>query len=128
MTRQDAFFICRTEVLYLRRLEDALKAANRDGRRSPALDGMPRGSGVGTGAAAIVERLDALRARVAAQRAKAEAARKRAEKYLPALDEGQRLFAIAYYLDGLSMQEAAEFCQRSERQCMRYKSMLFMRS
>lgn len=124
--RADALFDCRWKVIQAQRYEERLMSASTDGLHSPGFDGASRGKGGHSdGAAARATALAALRERAAQARKDAEAAQRKARRWIRDLPASKALFAEAYYVMAMTLQEAADYCERSSRQCERYRSDLF---
>lgn len=105
--------------------EQRLQELGVDQLRSPRLDGMPRSGNFGGCLADRVALIQTVKGAAAHARAKADKAKKRAERHLTSLEETEAMFARAYYIDGLSMEAAAKVIDRSVRQCLRYQRKIF---
>lgn len=89
------------------------------------MDGMPRGGSPGDPTGRRIALIDDLERSAARERAATEEARKRAERLITKLPPAKLIFCRAYYLDGLTLEEAARIADRSPRQCIRYCREIF---
>lgn len=120
-TDREALRRVRSQAILVNCLRERLGGETKSALRSIRLDGMPRSGGTGGGLDARLIRQEemarTLRREEALLRRREKAAREAMDGMKPEL----YAFCAMYYIGGMSVAEAAQALDRSERQCMRYK-------
>lgn len=124
--RADAFFTSRQAVLRAKRFAEKLQQLDR-----PSLSAIryetPRvqTSGGGSPQQSWLCTVERIRQAAGVSAAEAETAQRKARLFLDQLPLARALFCEAYYVLGLTLEEAAEIADRSPRQCQRIMREIF---
>ena len=124
------------EAQTLKRARRQLEAVNSARRRcneiisahgaykSPKLDGMPRGKRLPCGLDGSMDQAEALLLIHEREKKKLAKYRAAAAKIIDRLPPALYGFCMYYYLEGMSVQDAARIMDRSERACWMYKAFI----
>lgn len=115
-----ALLACRHAAEEVDCLHEGLIELRRQVIASPRLDGMPRGSATGDGAANRLIRIEKQQRQL--ERAQKRLRRRRAAalRALSGLPVGMAQFCRVYYVEGVPFELAWRASGRSSRQCARY--------
>lgn len=111
----------RAQAELVRKLGEQLKREAPGALPCLRLDGMPHGHGNAGGLDARLIRRDAMQRVLARESALLRRYEKAARSVMDRMRPEQYAFCALYYIEGLSIADAAKAIDRSERQCMRYK-------
>jgi len=120
--RREALLAVRAQAVLVLRLREKIREEKQSGLRAVRLDAQTTKSGVQAGLDAGMIRREEM-ARILKRE---EALLRRLEKKARAAMEGMTpekyAFCALYYIGAMGIGEAARAVERSERQCLRYKS------
>lgn len=122
MERKEALNRVRRQVMLVRRLTEQMRELSPDGVRSLRTEGMPRASG---GQARGLE-MEMIRREAMERMLKRESeVLRRYEREARETMDGMRpelySFCVLYYINGFTVEEAAQAMDRCKRQCARYR-------
>lgn len=121
-TDRDVLKRTRMQAMLVRQMRERIGGESRSGMRAIRMDAMAGGSRSTAGLDARMIRLEEMTRVLRREEARLRRLEKTARELILTLRPELYAFCTLYYVAGMSLVDVGEAIDRSERQCMRYRS------